>query len=441
MDPHEPEQLSYWRTRRWWVLAGRASAGVYAGTALSFVATLVAARVLSPKGFGSLELAVVAVAGVSTLLDFSLEEAVIHHGSRALVAGDLGGLRGLVRMSIGVDLAIGVGVFGIVALTAPPFADLVSSGELSPSLIRLAALEAFVVTVNGTTGALLVVCGRPDLRAWASAVASAARLAGVVLAAALDGGALGMLAGLVAGSAVGTIAQLGWARRAGRRVWVGVEAARPPVPVGRVLRFGFQTSATTTLIALRLAAVSVLLGRAFGPAAVGVFTVAMFPVMVVDVASSPLRLLMIPEQATLAARGRPDVVWEGLVAHLKVSLAVGVPAAIVGWIVLPWMLPFLYGSSYDGAVDPARILIVAGLASLTVAWAKALPAALGHPEVRTAMSLAELVLTVGLVSLLYERGLTDVASAVSAVGVAVAVGWWLLARRMLAPVAGTREGA
>jgi O-antigen/teichoic acid export membrane protein len=170
-----------------------------------------------------------------------------------------------------------------------------------------------------------------------------------------------------------------------------------------------------------------------------VFAVAMFPIALVEVASSPLRLLMIPEQARLAARGRPDVVWDGLVAYAKASLLVGVPGAAIGWVILPPALSFLYGSGFDAAVEPARILLVAALASLVVAWAKALPAALGRPAVRTAMVVAELAVTAVLVVALHGRGVRGVAVAISIAAVLVAAAWWLVARRMLRPPAGARE--
>ncbi|MGH2671457.1 MAG: lipopolysaccharide biosynthesis protein [Actinomycetota bacterium] len=434
--PADSEQLSFWRTRRWWLLAGQASAGVYVATALSLVATLVVARALGPGGFGSLELAVVTVAGVSTLLDFSLEEAVIHHGARALAEGDRSGLRGLIRTSLRIDVAIGLAVFAILAATAPLAADIVSEGELATSLIRLAALEALVVTVNGTTGALLVVCGRPHLRAWSSAVANAARLGGVAIAAAADAGALGMLVGLVVGSAIGSIAQAALAWRTGRSTWHGT-GSESKVAAAKILRFGAHSSLTTTLVAVRSVAVFVLLGRTLGPAAVGVFAVAMFPVTLSEVASSPIRLMMIPEHATLAARGRPDVVWNGVVAYAKGSLVVGIAAAAVGWLVLPSLLPLLYGSSYEAAVRPARILLVAAVAGLVVAWSKALPAALGRAGVRTAMSFAELALTLAALVAVSDRGVSGIAVAISTVSVVMACAWWMVARRMLAPVSGT----
>jgi O-antigen/teichoic acid export membrane protein len=437
------DELSFWRTKRWWLRAGQTSAGLYVASALGFVSTLVAARVLGASGFGALELAVVAVTSVATLLDFSLEEAVMHHGARALARGDGAALRRLIRTSLGIDLAIGVAVLAVLTVAAPLVVDVVSDGDLAVALIRLAALEAFVVTLNGTTGALLIVCGRAHLRAWSSAVANAARLVAVLFAAAGGADPTGMLTGFVVGSAIGAAVQAFLAWNTGRSTWHDSregDVRAHEASAARLVTFGMHSSVTTTLVAVRYAAAFVLLGRTLGPGAVGVLAVALFPVTLADVASSPLRLLMIPEQATLAARGRPDVMWNGLVAYAKGSLAIGVTAAAIGWLLLPNLVPLLYGESYDAAIRPARILLVAAVTALVVAWSKALPAALGRPGVRTAMSAAELVVTIAALAIVAGGGVNGVAAALSVVSVVTACAWWIVARSILAPASAPAMG-
>src|SRR6185436_14032691 len=124
---------------------------------------------------------------------------------------------------------------------------------------------------------------------------------------------------------------------------------------------------------------------------VGLFAIAMLPVVLADLASAPLRVMTFPEQAMLAARGRLDVLRTAIVAYTRVALAIGAVAAIAGWFVLPRLVATLYTSGFGGAVDPARILLVAAVATLAVAWSKALPAAVGRPNLRTWISLVELV--------------------------------------------------
>jgi lipopolysaccharide exporter len=430
------DEEPFWRTRAWWVRAGHTSAGVFAATALGFVATLAAARTLSVGGFGALELAVVAVGAVVTLLDISLEEAVIFRGARARAAGHPAALRALLRTSLRIDIAIGVAVAALLLLIAPWFADIVSDGSLAPALVRLAALEALLVTANGTTGAVLVVCDRAHLRAWSMAVANAARLLAVLIAAAVEPTAVGVLTGFVVGSGIGAAFQAVLAWRVVRKDVPAHSGSVPvePAPTRGLIAFGSQSSLTTTLIAIRVALVSVAIGRSLGPAAVGIFAVALFPVTVVDVASSPFRLLTLPEQSLLAARGRRDVVWHGLVAYSKAAIPIGLVGAAVGWFVLPSILPALYGESYRAAIDPSRALIVAAVASLSVVWAKGLPAALGRPGVRTLMTAGEVALTAIALLVVPRDDVASFAWAVSAVAAVMAIAWWLAARRILARV-------
>jgi O-antigen/teichoic acid export membrane protein len=335
-------------------------------------------------------------------------------------------------------------VFGIVILIASWFADVVSDGSLAATLVRIAAVEALLVTANGTTGAALVVCERPHLRAWSTAVANAARLAGVLVAASLASTAVGVLTGFVAGSGVGAAFQalLAWrvvAREAGGPS--DQASGHAPSPTRSLISFGSQSSLTTTLIAIKLALVSVVIGRSLGPVAVGLFAVAMFPVTVVDVASSPFRLLTMPEQSLLAARGRRDLVWRGLVTYAKATLVIGTVGGVAAWFALPAILPALYGETYRDAVKPARVLILAAVASLSVAWAKGLPAALGRPIVRTFVTAAEVVLTGVALAIASRDDVASIAWAIASVSIVMACTWWVVARRILARVPEPRATA
>jgi O-antigen/teichoic acid export membrane protein len=106
----------------------------------------------------------------------------------------------------------------------------------------------------------------------------------------------------------------------------------------------------------------------------------------------------------------------------------------VGWFLLPTLIASLYTKGFADAVEPARILLLAAVATLAVAWSKALPAAVGRPSLRTWVSLAELALTLAAVGALASSGATGAAIAVTSVTLVMAVVWLLVARRMLAGV-------
>ena len=391
---------------------------VYLATLLGFLGTVVVARGLGPHEFGTVVLAVAVATLFGTFLDLTLEEAVVHHGHRALAQGDAAGIVGLVRASLVLDVSIGVVVAGCVVLLAAPLADLASSGSLDPDLVRLAALITLCSTADPTMSAVLQVAGRPDLRGWVMVVTNIARLTAVLIGIQI-GTAAAIILAYAAGNAVGALfnALLAW--RLVRTRWGSAASARVlRVPIRELIRFGTHTSISTSVAAASGALVPVLLGRLAGPAAVGVFRVSMFPVFVADNASGPIRLVLYPEQARLSAVGDHAQLRQAIRNHTLAALAVSIPVAVAGWFVLPWLLPLLYSDEFDGAVTPARILLIAAVARFSGAWFKTLPAALGKPQLRTALALFELGLMVALLIVLGGQGSTGAAIAFAATSVA-----------------------
>lgn len=430
MSAGTPE-YPFWVTRRWWALTGQASIAMWTGTLLSFIGTVLVARRLGPEGYGPLILAVSTVVLVVTFLDFPLDEAVVHFGARAVADENLGGLLGLIKLSLRLDLALGFGVFALLFVGAPALASWVSRGPLDPLLIQLAALQALAWTVDGTTGAILLLTGRPHLRAWVVASSNLLRL-GFVVAALQLGGPRSVLVAFAASALIGAIGQGYLAWRLGWRQWVSkATPAQTPVPVKRLAFFGLSSSMTTTVIAAKLAIVSVVLGTTVGAAEVGLLNVAMFPVTLAAVASGPIRMTMLPEHARLAAERKPSMLLGSVRAYTLISLGAGTVAAVIGWFLLPWLLPTLYGPRYSAAISPARVLLVAAVATLSVAWSKALPAAIGRPGFRLAMSVLELAMASVLVALLSAHGALGAGIAISIVSLGIGVLWLSITPRML----------
>jgi O-antigen/teichoic acid export membrane protein len=439
-QPPAGDSSPFWRTQAWWTRAGRTAIAVYIATLLAFVGTVVVARGLGPRVFGEVVLAVAVATLVATLLDLTLEEAVVHHGYRALVRGDTPGLLGLFRASLLLDLAIGLAVAGCVVLLAAPLADLASAGRLDPSLVRLAALVTLPSTMDSTTSAVLQVAGRPDLRGWLMAWANLARLAGVLLAVRI-GTAEAIIVAYAVSSAVGSVGQGFVAWRLVRRRWPS-RAHKPilRVPVSELVRFGFHTSLTTSVAAANGALIPVVLGRVAGPTTVGIFRVAMFPVSLAATASAPIRLVLYPEQARLAAEGNVVQIRHAIRTHMLAALAIAVPFAVATWLVLPWLLPVVYSDEFESAVLPARILLVAAVLQLSVSWFKTLPAALGKPQLRSALALFELALMISLLIALGGHGREGAAIAYSTTAAASFVAAVVSVRVVMRRVEASAEG-
>ena len=429
-EPHGDDV--FWRNRGWWKRVGRTSAATWLSTALAFVATVVVARTLGPTQFGSVVLAVSVAALIASLLDLTLEDAVVHHGFRALRGGHIGALRRLVRTSLSLDILIGLAVAAAIVAAASPLADLISGGRLDPDLLRVAALVVLVNTVDGTTGALLLLVDRPDLRAWILAGTNLARLAGVALVLALGGGALAVVGAYVVAGALGSVVQ---AALAWRLAWVRWRALHDTpggtVRTGVVTKFAVHTSLAKTVFSGRDLMIPVVLGSLAGPAAVGLFRISLLPVVAVGLISGPIRMLLLPEQNKLHAAQRFTDLWRSVRAHTIAGLAVGVPGAVVGWFALDWLIPALYSSTYDGAVDAARILLVAAVLHLTFSWWKTMPAALGRPELGTRIASVSLVVMIGLLAAFAGRGDEGAALAYSLETVLVGVPMLFYVRHLL----------
>jgi O-antigen/teichoic acid export membrane protein len=417
----QPPSAPFWRTRGWWGRVGRTTLGVYLAYVLAFLATVVVARGLGPSEFGIVVLAVAIATLFATLLDLTLEEAVVHHGYRLHAEGATAGIRGLLTTSLRLDLAIGVAVSGIVVLLAAPLADLASAGRLDPGLVRLAALVTLAATADSTTSAVLQLAGRPDVRGWGMAGTNLARLAAVLVAVQI-GSAEAVVVAYAAANAVGALGQGVVALRLARRRWwrshTGSRAMS--VPPRELVRFGFHSSLSTTIAAAGGALIPVVLGRVAGPTAVGIFRVGMFPVAIADAASSPVRLVLFPEQARLSAHGDLAQLRRAIRVHTLTGIAVSLPVAVAAWFALPWLLPLIFSDSFEEAVLPARIMLIAAVAHVAGSWFKTLPAAVGKPELRAALSLIELVLTIALLIVLAEEGAEGAAIAYSAASLASA---------------------
>lgn len=425
------EEIPFWRSPSWWGRIGRASIGLWVTTPLTFAGTVLAARALGPSGYGAMVLALSAVTLLATFLDVSLEEAVVHHGFLALANRDTGRLRALLRTAMALDIGIGVAVAAALVLGAGPVADVVSGGRLDPLLVRVAALSVLGATANGVTGGVLLLARRPDLRAWSMAWTALVRL-GLVVVAVRVGGPAAVLFAFAAASVVGGGTQAIVAWRVGWRHWEPAPGTGQGVSVRALITFALHSSVTTSVIAVKEAIVSIFLGRVSGSPAVGTLNVAMLPVTVAAVATAPVRLGLFPEQARLYSEGRTSVLRRSIRGYTAVGLLLGAVGAVAAWFLLPVVLPALYSREFEGAIWPARILLVAAVGIMAVGWAKALPAAIGRPEVRTKVSLVELGLTAILMVFLARHGPVGAAVAISATGGASTIIWMMLGRSLVA---------
>ena len=402
------------------------------------LSVVVAARALGPEGYGVVVLALSVTAVAARFLDFTFGEAVVHHGHRALAAGDVSGLRALMRMSLILDVVIGVAVAATLLLLAAPLAGI--AGDIDPALVRLAALGVLVLTVDGTTGAVLLVASRPDRRAWVQAAASLFRVLGTVAAVAFGGGAEAILLSYACAGAASSLLLAWIAWRTAWRRWA--QAPKGPLPVrpSRLVRFAFQSSATTSVDAAGESLFPLILGNLAGPGAVGVFRAAMLPVLASGMLSQPLRSMLFPEQARLHAEGKLAELRRATRGYTLLALAVALPAAVIGWFALPSLIDLLFSSSFEDAVGAARILLIAAVVQFTLSWSKSFHAAVGRPHIRTLLAAVSMGLSLLLLLLLGDHGADGAAIAYTVATASTAGLWLIIVHRYLAGEVARVEG-
>jgi O-antigen/teichoic acid export membrane protein len=431
-DPRDGPALdASGRTRSLLYRLTSSSIALWGSTALGFLGTLIAARVLGPPEYGKVALALATATLVASLLDLTLEAGVVHHGSRALAKRDIAQLRALISGAFVLDVAIGAVISGTVVLLAAPIAELASAGRLEPSMIRLAALVTLGATMDGTTGAVLLLADRPELRAWGMAGTNLARLAGIALAlGAGTGTAEAVVAAYAAGTLVGGACQAFLAWHVGWRRWPAQPRRAELKPlVRKLVPFAVHSSLSTTIFSATDSLIQVLLGRTAGPTAVGLFRVARLPEMVGGLASAPIRLVMFPQNARFVATGRIDDLERQLFRWSAISLALGLPAAIAGWFVLPGLITALYGEKFADAADAARILLVTAFLLFGFPWMRNFPAVIGRPQVASALAGVLLVVALPITAVYADRGPEAAAAGVSSGVVAMTAGYLWVARR------------
>jgi O-antigen/teichoic acid export membrane protein len=234
---------------------------------------------------------------------------------------------------------------------------------------------------------------------------------------------------LAAGVGGAVQAYLSW--RVGWRRWQESREGGEALWARTLFSFGLHSSLATTVIAANRSLVSVVLGRFIGPRAVGLMDVATFPVSVTAVASNPVRLWLLPEQAWMWAEGKRRELRRLIRNYTLIGTILGAVGAIVGWFLMPWLIRILYTDRFSEAVQPARLMLVAAVATLATGWNKSLAGAVGRPQMRTLIAAVQLVLMLGLLIVFARYGVVGAAAVVSATYVATALLWWASLRYLL----------
>jgi len=408
------------------------AAWIYAAVACGIVGTIVAARVLGRDDFGVFALALAAVGFFQILLDLTVEESLTKYGFRYVAAEDWGRLRRLFRQMLLLKV-LGGALATVILVALAPFADEIFGADGVGQALLAAALLPLVQCSENVGATALLLHSRYDLRGVYQAGSAGLRLLAIVIAAPL--GVTKTLVAMVVAQAIAT----------GVISVVGLVALRrfPPAPardlaedVPGIRSFVLQSSVATGVISARTTLVPLVLGVVAGPTQVGLFRIAQTPQTGLAAASSPARLMMLTEQTRDWERGARASVLAGVRSYSKWAGALMVVAVPVFFLAMPWLIDVVFGTEYDGAVDAARVVLLAGALQFAMGWTKSLPVTIGRPRLRIVTHGLETLVAIPLVVILgAEWGATGAAVAVLASTVAFAAAWLAVIARLRTEVA------
>jgi len=408
------------------------AAWVYGSVVLGILGTVVATRVLGLEDFGIYATALAAVAFFQVLLDLTVEEPLTKFGFRYVVAEEWGKLRRLFVRALQLKAAGGV-LAALVLVALAPFADAIFGSDELTAAILVGSLLPLVQATENVGATALLLHRRYDLRGAYQAFAMLLRLVAIAIGAPY--GVTATIAAIVVAQAIATTAVSGAGLVFYRRF---PSAASRPLGEDRreVVSFVLQSSAGTGVISLRTTLVPLVLGVASGLTQVGLFRIAQTPQTGLVAASSPARLMLLTDQTRAWERGHERSVLAGVRTYTLIAAAIMVAAVPLALWAMPWLVELVFGAEYLGAVDAARIILVAAAVQFALGWSKSLPVTIGRPRLRIVTHGLEALVVIPLVGVLgAEWGATGAAVAVLVATLVFAVAWAVAIARLRIDVA------
>jgi O-antigen/teichoic acid export membrane protein len=207
-----------------------------------------------------------------------------------------------------------------------------------------------------------------------------------------------------------------------------------------IAKFAAQSSVASGVVAVRPTLSPVLLGLVSVPLQVGFFRVAQAPAQGFNAVVAPARMVLLTEHTRQWEEGRPERVFSSLRTYMLAAAALMLLAVPVFYVLMPWLLPFVFGDDYEGAVTAAQIVLFAGAVQLVLAWTKGFPVSIGRPNLRIVAHGIETVVLIPLVLALGARwDAAGAAGAMLASSLVFALVWailWARVRAQTPPLAG-----
>lgn len=363
--------------------------------ALSILSGILVARLLGPEGRGELTVAIIWPSVIAALGMLGVREALTYEGARCHDRPSV-----LVATALGLALVQSAVLAGVGWLLIPWLTRNQSPEVTRAGLMFLGVIPAHLVAQY----ALGLLQGSMEIPLFNALrlVVSVVYLVAVLILWAVDAATVGNVTlGLLIANVCTALAAL-----AAVVVKFGVRWVVNLVLVRRILSYGLRNHVGSISSMLNQRADQILMALLIDPKQLGWYAVAVSVSSLIRIPSGAFATLAFPRVAGSgpAEQGR----LTGLYSRLNMTAALGIGLGLM--LLIPVLIPWIYGAAYMGSIVPAEILSLATI-SLAVgqAWAGSLRG-LGRPwEPAKAELLSLIVTVVGLAFLLVPLGILGAA--------------------------------
>jgi teichuronic acid exporter len=346
---------------------------------LTFIGTVILARLLAPSDFGVYGIVAFVVSVCSALGDFGLGAALVQQAEEPTP----GQLRTVWTMQQGIALAAVV-----VVWLAAPAATAIIAGLPSETAWMLRVLSLGLLLSSLRT--LPAVMMERELRFGPLATAEVMQMVtfytiAVALAIAGAGAWAFVLAGVAQLGMGAAVVNLAWRRRPS----IGIDRGC----LAKLLGFGFDYQASALFLNLRDAPLPALVGLVSGTAAAGLIQFAVRLALTIASIDEIVARIAFPAFARL--QGHPHEQARALDAAILMTGLIVIPVQC--WIaaLAPILVPLVFGSQWSDAILPLQIICLGTLLRFPTRYLRQAEFAEGASRRGLSMSFATTVLALG----------------------------------------------
>ncbi len=385
------------------------------GKTLVLAATIVLARLLTPRDFGIVGLALVFITYADVLTDLGVAEALVY-----LPADDRRN-----DAAVALALIVSSALVGIAMLAAPFAARFFNRPELT-AMFRVLSLSLFLGATGQVPDALL----RKRLLFRKRLVATVARSLGQgalsITLAALGLGPWSIVVGYLAGDAIWSSAS--WVLAGYRprlRFWRVDKAVLRPL-----ISYGAPSAMHALVVSLVFDVDYLIVGRVLGPVALGYYTLGFrMPELIIINVFYVLSAVAFPLFSR--ARKEPERLRKGYLTSLRLQTVYGVGAGVGLAVIAPMLIHVLFGARWNRSIIPLEALALYAAFRSVGNSATDVYKGIGRPGLAFGLSLIRLVVLVPALLVATRFGINGVSWTQMAVALVLAVFMQVVATRLL----------